>query len=84
MANIGVVDNIRTVTLTDGATVTLPKVALATSWATLTISGANPGDTYSVTSGDGFVKLSINADGDARIRRITREGITLPHNRRRI
>lgn len=67
MANIGVVDNIRTMTLTDGATVTLPKVALATSWATLTISGANPGDTYNVTSGDGFVKLSINADGEARM-----------------
>lgn len=68
MADIGtIVDNSRTIQLQSGASVVVPKVALATSWAVLQIINARAGVYYTVTCGDQSVKVVIDANGNAKM-----------------
>lgn len=68
MADIGtIVENKRTINLNGGASCIVPKVALATSWAVLTITNASAGDSYTITSAGQSVRLTIATDGTAKM-----------------
>lgn len=68
MADIpSIVSNSRLITLNSGATLQVPKVALATSWAVLSITGAVAGSSYTITSAGQAVKITIGSDGKAKM-----------------
>ena len=68
MANIpSIVNNEQNISLGTGVTMRVPKVALATSWAVLSILGASSGDTYLVTCNLQAIRLTIGTDGTAKM-----------------
>ena len=68
MADIGtIVENKRTINLVGNARCIVPCVALATSWAVLSITGAVAGTSYTISCGGQAVKLTIGSDGTAKM-----------------
>lgn len=68
MADIGtIVNNSRTINLTGGCNCIVPKVALATSWAVLSITGAVAGTSFTISCSGQAVKLTIGSDGTAKM-----------------
>lgn len=68
MADVGtIVNNSRDIILASGANLNVPKVALATSWAVLTITNASAGASYSITSDGKTIKLTTDSNGTAKM-----------------
>lgn len=68
MADIGtIVENKRTINLVGNARCIVPCVALATSWAVLSITGAVAGTSYTISCSGQAVKLTIGSDGTAKM-----------------